>query len=88
MSLRCMDGTLQKFAIDHAGSGRLHPGPTGAGVSITGRRSIDGWDVDWDLVGAVKGATFRGNLSGSATISTETESDNCTLIGDFQARRR
>ena len=82
--LVCMEGQRERFVIKNAGSGRLRPGPAGAGVSIVGRRTIDGWDVDWDLVGGVQGSTFRGNIGGSAV----RESENCTLIGDFRSRRR
>jgi hypothetical protein len=88
MKLVCMEGDYRTFKIDHAGSGKLNPGPVGAGVAIQGRRKIGDWDVDWDIVGGIKGSTFRGNVSGSASIRTETMSDNCTLIGDFTARRR
>ena len=82
--LRCSEGDTRRFVIDRAGSGRLNPGPVGAGVAMKGRRTIDGWDVDWDLVGGVKGRTFRGNIGGSAT----RDSVNCTIIGDFRSRRR
>ena len=86
--LRCTDGKRRTFTISDAGSGRLKPGPTGAGVSIEGRREIDGWDVDWDLVGGVKGSTFRGSVSSSALLDSDTENQDCTLIGSFRARRR
>ena len=86
--LRCTDGKRRTFTIPDAGSGRLKPGPTGAGVSIEGRRKIDGLDVDWSLVGGVKGATFRGNVSSSAVLASDTENENCTLIGTFRAKRR
>ena len=86
--LRCTDGKRRTFAIRDGGSGRLKPGPTGAGVSIEGRRKIERWDVDWSLVGGVKGSTFRGNVSSSAVLSTDTENQDCTLIGSFRARRQ
>ena len=88
MVLRCTDGKRRTFDVGRGGSGRLKPGPTGAGVSIEGRRTVDGWDVDWGVVGGIKGSTFRGNVDGSAVLHTDTESENCTLIGSFRARRR
>ncbi|HEX8083415.1 MAG TPA: hypothetical protein VF529_03935 [Solirubrobacteraceae bacterium] len=85
--LKCTDGERRTFSVKGGGSGRLRPGPAGAGVSITARRKIDGWDVDWDFVGGIKGSTFRGNASASATHYGDDFNETCTLIGDFRARR-
>jgi len=82
--VNCPDGERRRFDIGGGRSGRLNPGPVGAGVSIRGSRTIDGWDVDWDLVGGVKGSRFRG----TAGVTAERDGDICELFGGFSARRR
>ena len=86
--LRCARGPKRTFTIDDAGSSRLRRGSLGASAMFRGKRTIDGYIVEWDLVGGVKQSTFRTTVDIVASATDDPNYPACTLSGSLVARRR
>ncbi|HEX8205467.1 MAG TPA: hypothetical protein VF587_05355 [Solirubrobacteraceae bacterium] len=88
MVLRCADGPKRTFTVRGAGSSHLRPGPVGASAMFRGKRTLDGHILEYDLVGGVKGSTFRATVDATASAVDDPSYPLCTLSGSLVARRR
>jgi len=84
--LRCTEGGLRRFTIRGAGSARLKEGPAGAGWGrLSGKRTIDGYAVDWSLTGGIHGSRLRSTID---VFADAPDGVSCGMQGTVIARRR